>query len=122
MEVEGHEEALVDVVVFCKLRPTTLKVLLALAIIPNLHFVWSPTARLLAENRFSQFTPIHELCEIQRQTLNLVALRHGNTEEGKNSGKSSRRRSAWTGGSASHLGLVFATRWAAGTTFNRSGR
>jgi hypothetical protein len=53
MEVEGHEEALMDVVVFCKLRPATLKVLLAVAIIPNLHFVWGPTARLFMENRFS---------------------------------------------------------------------
>jgi hypothetical protein len=90
MKVEGHEEALVDVMVFRKLRLATLKVLLAVAIIPNLHFVWSPTARLLVENRFSQFTPIHELCEIQRQTLNLAALRHGNAEERKDSGKSSR--------------------------------
>jgi hypothetical protein len=128
MEVEGHEEALVDVVVFYKLRPATLKVLLAVAIIPNFHFVWSPTARLLAKNRFSQFTSIHEVCEIQRQTLNLVALRHSNAEEREDPGKSSRssgsnrRRSAWTWGSDSHLGLVFATRWAAGTTLNRSGR
>jgi hypothetical protein len=125
MEVEGHEKALMDVVVLCKTRPATLKVLFAVAIIPNFHFVWSPTARLLAENRFSQFAPIHELCEIQRQTLNLAALRHGNAEERKDSRKSSessRRRSAWTWGSASHLGLVFAIRWAAGTTFNRSGR
>jgi hypothetical protein len=102
MEVKGHEEALVDIVVFCKLRPTTLKVLLAIAIVPNLHFVWSPTARLFVENRFSQFSPIHELCEIQRQTLNLAALHHGNAEERKDPGKSSRssgssrRRSAWT--------------------------
>jgi hypothetical protein len=57
---------LMDVVVFGKLRPATLKVLLAVAIIPNLHFVWSPTARLFTENRFSQFSPIHELGEIQR--------------------------------------------------------
>jgi hypothetical protein len=124
MEVEGHEETLVDVMVFCKLRLATLKVLLAIAIIPNLHFIWSPTARLLAKNCFSQFTPIHELCEIQRQTLNLMALRHGNAEEREDPGKSSRssrRRSARTWGSASHLGLVFATRWAAGTTLNRSG-
>jgi hypothetical protein len=128
MEVEGHEEALMDVVVFCKLRPATFKVLLAVAIIPNLHFVWSPTARLFTENRFSQFSPIHELGEIQRQTLNLAALCHGNVEERKDSGRSSRssgssrRRSAWTWGSASHLGLVFATWWAAGMTFNQSGR
>jgi hypothetical protein len=102
MEVEGHEEALMDVMVFCKLRPATLKVLLAVAIIPNLHFIWSPTARLFTENRFSQFSPIHELGEIQRQALNLAALRHGNAEERKDSGRStrssgsSRRRSAWT--------------------------
>jgi hypothetical protein len=63
--------------------------------------------------------PIHELCETQRQTLNLAALRHGDTEERKKFGRSrgsSRRRSAWTWGSVSHLGFVFATRWAAGTT------
>jgi hypothetical protein len=81
---------LIDVVVFCKPRPATLKVLLAIAIIPNLHFVWSLTARLFAENRFSQLSPIHELGEIQRQTLNLAALHHGNAEEGKDSGRSSR--------------------------------
>jgi hypothetical protein len=51
--VEGHEEALVEVVVFCKLRPTTLEVLLAIAIIPNLYFVWSPSARLFTKNLFS---------------------------------------------------------------------
>jgi hypothetical protein len=100
VEVEGHEEALVDIVVFCKLRPATLQVLLAVTIIPNLHIVWSPTARLFAENRFSQFSHIHELGEIQRQALNLTALCHGNAEKGKDSGrsgrssKSSRRRSA----------------------------
>jgi hypothetical protein len=65
MEVEGHEETLVDVVVFCKLRPATPQVLLAVAIIPNLHFVWSSTARLFTENRFSQFSSIHEIGEIQ---------------------------------------------------------
>jgi hypothetical protein len=37
VEVEVHEEALVEVVVFCKPRPATLEVLLAVAIIPNLH-------------------------------------------------------------------------------------
>jgi hypothetical protein len=125
MEVEGHEETLMDVVVFCKLRPATPQVLLAVTIISNLHFVWSPTTRLFTENHFLQFSPIHELGEIQRKALNLTALRHGNAEEREDSGRSSgssRRRSAWTWGRASHLGLVLTTRWAAGTTFNRSGR
>jgi hypothetical protein len=128
VEVEGHEEALVDVVVFCKLRPATLKVLLAAAIIQHLHLVWDTTARLFTENRLSQFAPIHELGEIQWKALNLAALRHGNAEERKDSGRhsrssgSSRRRSKWTCSSASHLGLVLTTRWAAGATLSRSGR
>jgi hypothetical protein len=128
VKVEGHEEALVDVVVFCKLRPATLKVLLAVAIIPHLHLVWDTAARLLAENRLSQFAPIHELGKIQWQALNLAALHHGNAEERKDSGRRSRssgrsrRRSKWTCGSASHLGFVLTTRWAAGATLSRSGR
>jgi hypothetical protein len=125
VEVEGHKEALVEVVVFCKLRLATLKVLLAIAIVPNLHFVWSPSARLFMKNLFSQFSPIDELGEIQRQALNLAALRHGNAKERKYSGRSSgssRRRSAWTWGGTSHLGFVLATRWVARTTLHWSGQ
>jgi hypothetical protein len=99
VEVKGHKEALVNVVVFCKLRPAAPQVLLAVAIIPNLHLIWGTTARLFAENRLSQFVPIHKLGEIQRQTLNLAALHHGNAEEREDPGRSSRssrRRSDWT--------------------------
>jgi hypothetical protein len=102
VEVEGHEEALMDVVVFCELRPTTPKVLFAVAIIPHFYLVWDATARLFAENRLSQFTPIHEVGEVQWQALNLTALRHGDAEERKDLGRhsrssrSSRRRSDWT--------------------------
>jgi hypothetical protein len=119
---------LVDVVVFCELRPATLKVLLTVTIIPHLHLIWDTTARLFAENRLSQFAPIHEVGEAQRQALNLTALRHGDAEERKDSGRRSRssgsrrRRSDWTWSSASHLGFVLATRWAPGATFSRSGR
>jgi hypothetical protein len=99
VEVKGHEEALVDVVVFCKVRPAAPQVLLAIAIVPNLYLVWGTTARLFAENSLSQFATIHKLGEIQRQALNLVALRHGNAEEREDPGRSSRssrRRSDWT--------------------------
>jgi hypothetical protein len=125
VEVEGHEEALVEIVVFCKLRLATLEVLIAVAIIPNLYLVWSPSAKLFTKNRFSQFSSIHEPGEIQRQALNLAALRHGNAEERKYSWRSrgsSRRRSAWTWGGTSHLGFVLATRWVPGTTLHRSGQ
>jgi hypothetical protein len=83
---------------------------------------------LLAENSLSQFAPIHKLGEIQRQALNFAALRHGNAEEGEDlrrssrSGRSSKKRSSRTWSGASHLGLVLATRWAAGTTLSWSVR
>jgi hypothetical protein len=64
VEVEGHEEALMDVVVFCKLRPAAPEVLFAIAVVPYLHFIWSTTARLLAKNSLSQFTSVHEIGEI----------------------------------------------------------
>jgi hypothetical protein len=50
-------------------------------------------ARLFAQNSLSQFATIHKLGEIQRQALNLAALRHGNAEEREDLGRSSRRRS-----------------------------
>jgi hypothetical protein len=102
VEVEGHEEALVDVVVFSKSRPTAPQVLLVVAIVPNLYLIWGTTARLFAENSLSQFASIHKLGKIQRQALNLAALRHGNAEEREDlrrssrSSRSSRRRCDWT--------------------------
>jgi hypothetical protein len=41
VEVKSYEEALVDVVVFCKLRLASLEVLLTGAVIPDLHFIGS---------------------------------------------------------------------------------
>jgi hypothetical protein len=126
MEVEGHEEALMDVVILSKLRPATPEVLLAVIIIPHLHLIRDATARLFTKNRLSQFAAIHKLRKIQRQALNLTALRHSNAKEGEDlrrssrSGRSSSRRSSRTWSGASHLGLVLATRWAAGTTLSWS--
>jgi hypothetical protein len=80
MKVETHEEALVEIMVFCKLRPAALEVLFAGAVVPNLHFVWSSSTRLFAKNHFSQFSPIQELGKIQRQALNLAALRVGDAK------------------------------------------
>jgi hypothetical protein len=90
MEVEGHEETLLDVVIFCESRPATPEVLFAVAVIPHLHLIGDATARLLAKDSLSQFASIHEIGKIQRQALNLTALRHGNAEERENFGRSSR--------------------------------
>jgi hypothetical protein len=37
---------------------------------------------VFTKNRFPQFSPVHELGELQRNPLNLTALRAGDAEEG----------------------------------------
>jgi hypothetical protein len=60
--VESHEEALMEVMVLCKLRPATLEVLFTGTIVPDLHFIGrSPPPRLFTKNRFPQFSTIHKL-------------------------------------------------------------
>jgi hypothetical protein len=98
-EVEGHEEALVEVIVFCKLRPATLQVHLTGPIVPDLHFIGSSSPRVFTKNRLPQFSPIHKIGELQWHPLNLTALSVGDAEEGVNSRLrrwSIMRRSAWT--------------------------
>jgi hypothetical protein len=41
MVVEDHEETLMEVMVFCKLRSAALEVHLAVPVIPDLHFIGS---------------------------------------------------------------------------------
>jgi hypothetical protein len=61
MVVEDHEETLMEVMVFCKLRPAALEVHLAVPVIPDLQFIRSSSPRVFTENHFSQISPIHEL-------------------------------------------------------------
>jgi hypothetical protein len=64
--VEIHEKALVEVMVFCKLRPAALEVLFTGTVVPDLHFIGSSSPRVFTKNRFPQFSPIHKLGEFQR--------------------------------------------------------
>jgi hypothetical protein len=99
MEVKSYEKTLMEVMVLCKLRPAALEVLFTSAIVPDFHFVGSSSPRVLAKNSFPQFSPIHELGKIQRETLNFTALRAGDAEEREESGRRRRcvnRRSTWT--------------------------
>jgi hypothetical protein len=66
VEVESHEKALMEVVILHKLRLAALEVLLTGAVIPNLHSIGSSSPGVLTKNRFSQFSPVHELGEFQR--------------------------------------------------------
>jgi hypothetical protein len=91
MEVESHEETLVEVMILCKLRPATLEVHLTGAVVLDLHSIGSSSPRVFMKNRFPQFSSIHELGELQRHPLNLTALSAGDVEEGVHSGR--RRRS-----------------------------
>jgi hypothetical protein len=99
IEVESHEETLVEVMILCKLQPAALELHLTGAVIPDLHFIGSSSPRVFMKNRFPQFSPVHEIGELQRHPLNLTALSAGDAEEGVHSGRRWRsimRRSAWT--------------------------
>jgi hypothetical protein len=50
--IESHEEALVEVMVFCKLRPAALEVLFTGIVVPDLHFIGSSSPRVFMKNRF----------------------------------------------------------------------
>jgi hypothetical protein len=124
--VEGHEETLMEVMVFCKLRPATLEVHLAASIVPDLYFIGSSSSRVFAKNCFPQLSSIHELGELQRYLLNLAALSAGDVEEGIYFGRRRRRsimwRSAWTWCSSRNPGLILTSHRAARAPLHKSGR
>jgi hypothetical protein len=66
MEVKSHKKALMEIVIFSKIRPAALEELLSSAVIPNLHFIGSSSPGVLMKNRFSQLLPVHELGKFQR--------------------------------------------------------
>jgi hypothetical protein len=61
VEVESHEETLVEVMVFCKLRPAALEVHLIGPVVLDLHFIGSSSPRVFTKNRFPQLSPVHKL-------------------------------------------------------------
>jgi hypothetical protein len=61
MEVEGHEETLVNVVIFRKARPTAPEVLLAITVVPHFYLVRNASAGLFTENSFPQLGPSMKL-------------------------------------------------------------
>jgi hypothetical protein len=64
VEVESHKEALMEVMVLCKLQPAALEVLLTSTVVPDFHFIGSPFPRVFTKDSFPQFSPIHKLGEI----------------------------------------------------------
>jgi hypothetical protein len=91
MEIKGHKEPLMEVMILRKSRPATLEELLAGAIIPHLHFIWRSSTGVFTKNCLTQFSPIHEFGKFQWQALNFAALRVADVEERIDSGR--RRRS-----------------------------
>jgi hypothetical protein len=63
MIVKSHEEPLMKVMILRKSRPAALEELFTGAVVPHLHFIWSSSTRMFAENCFAQFPPIHEIRE-----------------------------------------------------------
>jgi hypothetical protein len=66
VKVESHKEAMMEVMVLCKLRPAAVEILLTGAIVPDLHFIGSSSPRVFTKNRFPQFSPVHKLGKFQR--------------------------------------------------------
>jgi hypothetical protein len=91
MIIKGHEEPLMEVMVLHKSRLAALEELFTGAVVPHLHFIWSSSTRVFAENCFAQFPPIHEICKFRWQALNLTTLRASDAEEREKS-KWRRRR------------------------------
>jgi hypothetical protein len=120
--VEEHEKPLVEVMIFCKLGPATPEIHLAASTIPHLHFIGSSSPRLFAKNCFTKLTPIYELGEFQRHTLNLAALSASDVEEGVNLGRRRRRSimqsNSRTWSSSRYLGFVFTPHRAARAPFH----
>jgi hypothetical protein len=65
MEDKSHEKALMEIVIFRKLRPATLDVLFIGVVVPNLHFIGSSSPGVFTKNRFSEFSPIYKFGEFQ---------------------------------------------------------
>jgi hypothetical protein len=80
--VEEHEKPLMEVMVFRKLGPAAPDIHLAASIIVHLHLVGSSSPRLFAKNCFTKLAPIHELGELQQNTLYPTTLSTGDAEEG----------------------------------------
>jgi hypothetical protein len=77
MVVESHKETLMEVMIFCKLRPAAPEVHLAGPIVLDLHFIRSSSPRVLTKNCLPQLSPVHEVGKLQRHPLNLTALSTG---------------------------------------------
>jgi hypothetical protein len=91
MVVEEHEEPLMQLVVLCKLGPSTPEVHLSTPIIVHLHLIWSSASRLFAEDHFTKLAPIHELGELQQNMLLFTALSTSSAEERIDLGRRRRR-------------------------------
>jgi hypothetical protein len=126
MVIEDHEKSLVEVVVFCKMGPTTLEVHLTVSVVPHLYLVRSSFSRVFAKDCFTKFPPIFEFSKLQWHPLNLTALSAGDAEEGIKFGRRRRRSITWwsarTWCSSRTLGLVLTPHRAARAPFHRHGR
>jgi hypothetical protein len=105
------------------LGPAAPKVHLAAPVVVHFQFIGSSSSRLLAEDCFTKLAPIHELGELQRNTLWLTALSTSDTEERINLGRRRRRRGVvrsiagtWSNGGRC-LGLIFTPQRAARAPF-----
>jgi hypothetical protein len=75
--VEDHEETLMQIMILCKLGPA------ATTVIVHLHFIWSSSSKLFAQDGFTKLAPVHKLSELEQNTLLLTALSTSDIKEGE---------------------------------------
>jgi hypothetical protein len=81
--IEKHEEALMQVMILCKLRPATPEIHLATAIVVYLHLVRSTSSRFFMTDGFTELAPVHELSKLEWNTLLFTALSTNDNKEGE---------------------------------------
>jgi hypothetical protein len=56
--VEQQEEALVQIVIFCKTGPAAPEVHLLIAVIVYLHFIWRSSTRIFSKDGLTELSPM----------------------------------------------------------------
>jgi hypothetical protein len=81
--IKHQDPSLMKIMIISKMVPATSEECIAIAIVIYLQLIWQPTTGCFLENSLLKLTTLHELCELQRNTLLFAALGTSEREERK---------------------------------------
>jgi hypothetical protein len=73
MIIEQHKEALMQIMILCKMGPSAPEVHLTIAVIVNLNLIWRSSTRFFPKDGLAELSSIHECGKLQRHMLLLMA-------------------------------------------------